>query len=262
MDKTNFKGARFRIKRSPNHPFMDLESSVDKARILYEREYLHSIAREVMIAHWKISPFSGSTGKIISALKKFGLIQKMKSPTETYRVTELAEKIFKDKRTQSSERDQLLGKAFLGVPIYKDVWEKFDGDIPSNEAFEHYLRAERGFNENSIKPFIERFKRGIEYAKLGPAEADSSTADEDPDPTIEEGESTAPDNKLASESESSYMTSTPGENLSICDFIPGIGQVKIEIPLGLNDETITELLELARNKLILLNRLVETKKEK
>src|SRR5437867_12855179 len=61
--------------RSPNYPALSLETAVQRAKALYEREGRSAVAPEVAVKAWGYRSLSGPSRSQIAALRHYGLIE-------------------------------------------------------------------------------------------------------------------------------------------------------------------------------------------
>src|SRR4051812_11473807 len=76
--------------RSPNFPFVDLETAIERARILNQKEGRNSAAPETVVDHWGYAPKSSGGRQTIAALRQFGLLE---GRGTSLRLTDLARSI-------------------------------------------------------------------------------------------------------------------------------------------------------------------------
>ena len=157
--------------RSPAYPVVDLEEAIERWRTLYEKESRHLAPIEAVLSHWGYETSSGNGLRVIAALKQFGLADEDKSgPDRKIRLSRLAMEILKPDHEGSKNHMAVLREAALHPKIYLDIWEKYDGSLPSDRTLERYLELERDFNPNFVDRFIQKMRASFELAKLGGAD--------------------------------------------------------------------------------------------
>jgi hypothetical protein len=154
---------RRRKGRSPSYPGITLGDAIEKARVLYEKEGRHPAHMDVITDHWGYRPKTGPGLVSIAALKKFGLLEEVEG--RGARLTELALSILLHDE-DSPERQQWVREAALMPQIHRELWEQFDGRLPSDQNLRRVLVLDRGFTESGVHQFIRQFKRTIAYAGL------------------------------------------------------------------------------------------------
>jgi hypothetical protein len=160
--------------RSPSYPGISLGTAIERASKVYDVERTHPAPLDALLKHWDYAPKSGPGLITIAALKKFGLLQDEGSgASRKAKLTDLALRIIQDKRESSDERAAAVRQAALSPPIHAELWEKFGGQLPSDDNLRFELVRERSFTETGATEFIQEFKSTIDFAKLG--ESDSVT---------------------------------------------------------------------------------------
>lgn len=157
--------------RSPAYPYLDLESAIEKARIIYAVAAHYDVSDHLIFQGWEVSPTSSKAPRTLSALCDYGLLQlvndeKSDGKERRFKLTSWALEIIRDKRPISPERDQLLQKAALTPALYSELWDKYESNIPSDEFLEHELIAVRNYNEKAVPKISRDFKNTMIFAKL------------------------------------------------------------------------------------------------
>jgi hypothetical protein len=153
--------------RSPSYPAIDLETALQRARVLLDKEGRTSAPLAAVAQHWSYTPKSSAVLLTVAALKKYGLVEESGSgPTREFRLSQLALKILMDERPDSTERVNAIREAALKPAIHSELWQKYEGSIPSDATLRHYLRLDRKFAESAVGEFIAEFRRTIDFAGL------------------------------------------------------------------------------------------------
>jgi hypothetical protein len=153
--------------RSPSYPGIDLEKALVRARELFDRDGRNASHIDQILRHWGYSPKSGPGRITFSALKKFGLLaEEGTGPKRRGRLSDLALRILLDERPDSPERRRAIQQAALNPSIHRELWEEYEGSLPSDETLRSTLRIERRFTESGASEFIQEFKDTIAFAGL------------------------------------------------------------------------------------------------
>jgi hypothetical protein len=147
-------------RRSPSYPFIDLETALQRARVLYDRERHNAVPSDVAVGHWDYRPSSSDAGRTLAALRAFGLLQ----GDQEVRLTDRALRILRDDRETSPERDELLRQSALLPALHGKLWGRYRESLPSDQTLRLVLLNDWGFNENSVDEFIAQLRRTLEYA--------------------------------------------------------------------------------------------------
>jgi hypothetical protein len=171
--------------RSPSYPGISLATAVERARALYERERKNAAPMAAITAAWGYkSPTTGPASVSYSALKKFGLLVEDKaSGHRVGRLTPLALEILLNPNNADAIR-----KAALLPPIYREMWEEYGNDLPSNETLRWQLVAQRGFTETGFEEFVRGYRETLVFAQLDAVGKTGQTSD----PVLDEDDDDGP----------------------------------------------------------------------
>ncbi len=154
---------RKQIHRSPGYPMISLVEAIEKAIILYQKEGIGYMPREVAaIEHLKYETYGGYPARVIAALKKFNLIsEKGKDIMLTQEAINLA--VFEP---TSEDYKEIVRKIALKPAIYRRIYDDNDGTIPSDATLKSKLINEYKFNPGKVDSFIKIFRKTINFAGL------------------------------------------------------------------------------------------------
>jgi hypothetical protein len=153
--------------RSPGYPGIDLQTAIERAKQIKDHEQKHFAPISIVCKHWGYSVGSGPALRTMSALLNFGLLEATGSGKDReFKISDSAWRILTDPRVDSPEKDTLIKEAALKPAIHKKLWEKHQGDFPSEDTFEVRLKHEEGFTESGAKEFIREFQSTLTFAKL------------------------------------------------------------------------------------------------
>jgi hypothetical protein len=155
--------------RSPNFPYIPLEQALARAAIIWQHEHRHDVAPETVVEHWGYSPKSSGGRQTIAALRHFGLLE---GRGDKIRLTQLAQSIMLGEQG-SPQWLQDLREAALRPSVHKEIWDKYDGHLPSDQNLRRYLIMERSFSEGGAAELISELRATFEFAKLEEGEADN-----------------------------------------------------------------------------------------
>ena len=166
-----------KVRRSPSYPAIDLEIALQRTRVLFEKEGRHPAPIAAVVQHWGYGPKSSSGLVAVAALKKFGLVDESGSgPTRALSLSALALRILLDERPDSPERASAIREAALSPAIHSELWQKYQGSVPSDATLRHFLRLEKNFTESAVAEFIAEFRRTIEFSRLAESGVSSDFA--------------------------------------------------------------------------------------
>ena len=140
-------------KRSPQFPVVGLAEAIDKARLVWEKDYTSDLPRSVIAEHMGYSSLNGKSLGIIAAVAKYGLLEGRGDETH---VTELAVQILAHEKGDP-QRMRAVTEAASLPKLFQDINEKFDGRSPSDQALKSYLFT-RGFTHTGVEGLIRSFR--------------------------------------------------------------------------------------------------------
>jgi hypothetical protein len=153
--------------RSPSYPGIDLKEALERARVLHKHEDRYAAPVNVVLDHWGYKPKSGPGLVAVAAMKKFGLlVDEGSGDNRKVRLSDAALRILLDEREDSTEKLRAVQAAALKPPIHAELWEKYEGSLPSDQTLKYNLRTERGFTEAGAEEFIRQLKGTLAFAKL------------------------------------------------------------------------------------------------
>lgn len=168
MTKSETAAAKKKRSRSPNYPFVDLETAIKRAKAVYDVDHTHAVPAGIAHKRWDYTPFGSAGDQCVAALRAYGLIQiEGVKKARKIVVTSMAERII----GSAPDRGRLIQDAALSPAIHRELWDKFQGQgLPSDDVIRSYLVWEREggrFNQDVVDGVIERFRSTITFAKLG-----------------------------------------------------------------------------------------------
>jgi hypothetical protein len=160
--------------RSPEHPFINLEAALKRAKQFYDVAIRNAISINTAMRSWGYAVNSSGGLQTTAALISFGLLKdEGTGEKRKVQLTALALRILLDVRPDSSERADLLKQAALMPKIHKQLWDKWGAARPNDIEVRHVLTVEwePPFNEKSVDDFIEEYTETIRFANLDHADA-------------------------------------------------------------------------------------------
>ncbi len=150
-------------QRSPNYPAVGLKAAVEKARLLYEADKRTGAPVDAALKHMGFSTQHGQALAVLSALKKFGLVEDASGRiVPTQRAIDIL--VFQD---QDERRVRGLQEAALSPGIYRELFEQYrPTGMPSDETLRAELIADKHFNPNAVEGFIQDFKDTLVFAGM------------------------------------------------------------------------------------------------
>lgn len=151
-------------QRSPNYPAVSLRNAVERARKLYAADGRPGSTIEGALRHLGFSGSHGQAMTVLSALKKFGLIEDKAGRIVP---TKLAVDVFEFSEDHERHR-AALRQMVLNPGIYLELVDQFreHGRLPSDASLKPELVTDMGFNPKAVTGFLADFRDSLEYAGL------------------------------------------------------------------------------------------------
>jgi hypothetical protein len=169
--------------RSPSYPAIDLQKALDRTKQLAKVAGRHAAPVSAVLGEWGYSPKSSNGLLTIAAVKKFGLVtDEGKQTPRQLRLTQLGhEVVVYDTDRDSTEWMQRAQEAVLKPAIIRDLWTKYDGQLPADSVMRPYLVIERGFSDSAAKEVLRILRLSISFAKMELGGGGSSVSPDEPD---------------------------------------------------------------------------------
>jgi hypothetical protein len=152
--------------RSPSYPGIDIETAIERAKTVYQKEGRNSAPPQAILKHWGYAPKSSSGLTALAALKKFGLTDDHGTGvSRRVKLSELALKIILDPREDSPEKDKAIKEAALNPEIHRKILTEVSGDI-SDDNLKYKLLVNENFTDRAVNEFIPQFRKTISFANL------------------------------------------------------------------------------------------------
>lgn len=160
--------------RSPAFPFIPLQKALERTeafRLAEGGRPKHFAPVAAACATWGMGVKTGPAIQTVAALKHFGLVEfDGAGEKRAMRPTDTAFKILLDKQPVSPERDALIKKVALTPAIHKELWDKWQANLPSDPTLETYLVRDRGFSDGGARDLMAEYKATIAFSKLNEAD--------------------------------------------------------------------------------------------
>jgi hypothetical protein len=155
--------------RSPEHPFVNLETALKRAKQFYDKEQRNAVSLTTAVKDWNYEVGSSGGLQTAATLISFGLLKDEGiGDKRKLQLTPLAFRILLDLRPNSTERAGFVKQAALAPKIHKQLWTKWGASLPSDVEIRHTLTVDWDppFNPKSVDGFIREYKETIAFAKL------------------------------------------------------------------------------------------------
>jgi len=151
--------------RSPAYPAINLETAIQRARQLHDKERQYLTPVSTIASHWGYSSLNGPALGAIAALKKYGLLDEEGAGEDRKaKLSRLADVILMN--PDEAKRKDAIQEAALRPAIHEEMWEKYHNDLPSDRNLLWELTRDRGFTERGAGEFIRVYRSTIAFAQL------------------------------------------------------------------------------------------------
>jgi hypothetical protein len=168
MDTENdsLPGGKRGVHRSPNYPVIDLANAIARVEKLYRADGKGGAPLDAALPHIGYNTKNGSALKVVSALKKYGLVE---DRSDRLVPTKLFVEIASFKNSENVSRYQsALRQAALGPDVISEVLARYKeaGQIPSDRTLAAELTADFNFAPPAAELFLNVFKSTLTFAGL------------------------------------------------------------------------------------------------
>lgn len=149
-------------QRSPNCPQITFQEAIDKGRLVYEKEYTHPAAREVVAKSLGYSGINGRSLSMIGALRQYGILegsgdaQRISDDAVSYYVLE-----------DGHKRQEALWRMIFNPPFFSQIHTEFGDALPSESNLKHYL-MKQGFLPKAAEDVIKVYRENIRLVENMP----------------------------------------------------------------------------------------------
>src|SRR5262245_23285350 len=109
--------------RSPRYPMVGLKSAIERARLVYEKDYQNKIQTLDAAKHMGFTTLNGKALGVLSALRKYGLLE---GSDGSVRVSDSALKIIAHKEGDP-ERAAAIAEAAAAPELFAAIEKKWPG---------------------------------------------------------------------------------------------------------------------------------------
>jgi hypothetical protein len=148
--------------RSPNYPGVSLKTAVAKISQWFKEDGIVASPRDAALKHMGFEKFTGDAGRLLSALKSFGLVQETEGRIKlTQRGIDIVARPDGDPK-----RSAALNEAALSPDVYKALLKDYPNGLPSDTTLKSELVAAKKFNPKVVDDFTKDFKATLAFAGL------------------------------------------------------------------------------------------------
>jgi hypothetical protein len=143
--------------RSANYPVLSLDEAIRAIAEIYKTEHRSRASREVLSRALGYSGVHGRSQRKLAALRAYGLLD---GEGDELRVSEDGVTLI-HAPDGATERSLALRRAALRPTLFRELYERFEGKVPSEENLAWELRK-RGFTEKAVSKVVRVYIKTIE----------------------------------------------------------------------------------------------------
>ena len=136
-----------RKPRSPSYPAFNLRLAVDRANQIYEQGSSAPLNREALSLAMGYKPTSSAAKQAVATLRYYGLLEPRGSGQMS--VSPLAVKLLMPE--SDSQKYDAACEALVKPPVFAELAEKFNNQIPSEGVIVPTLAQDGGFNKDAAE---------------------------------------------------------------------------------------------------------------
>ena len=147
--------------RSPNFPSLSLEEAVNFAKVIWDKNRKALIPREAAAKDLGYTGLTGRSMTVLGALNQYGLVE-VTAKGQT-RITQTAEDIligFPEEVKRGA-----VSKAGRAPTLFREIYEKYDGDVPGENAIRSFL-FQKGFTNDGVEKALKSFNATNRYVEI------------------------------------------------------------------------------------------------
>jgi len=156
------------LRRSPNYPYYNLQTAVQKIRTLYKEIGRHPVGIDVLVSRLGHTAKSSSGKKSLAALRAFGFIDDTKvGRDQLVKLSGRALDIAADYKEGESEWVQAVRAAARSPKIHGVVLDRYKGALPPDDELRRYLVRvyDPPFTDAGANDFIAELRSTLEFAQ-------------------------------------------------------------------------------------------------
>ncbi len=147
--------------RSPNFPSLSLEEAVNFARVIWDKNRKALIPREAAAKDLGYTGLTGRSMTVLGALNQYGLVE-VTAKGQT-RVTQTAEEIFIG--FPEEVKRGAVSKAGRAPTLFREIYDKYDGDVPGENAIRSFL-FQKGFTNDGVEKALKSFNATNRFVEI------------------------------------------------------------------------------------------------
>jgi len=146
--------------RSPRYPRISLPEAVEKARVIYEKDHLNKVPKEVIAQHLGYGSLHGKSLGVISALAKYGLLA---GKASGMRITDRSLAILVNEKG-ARERAEAIVEAARSPTLFAELFEAYPKGA-SDQTIKAFLLGRKKFLPTAVDGVIRAFNETRDFVQ-------------------------------------------------------------------------------------------------
>lgn len=152
--------------RSPNYPQISLARAIDLTAKLYDKAHTHKASSAVVASALGYTGLNGASQGVISALKKYGLIEGVGD--SEFKVSKDGLTIVVDPKS-STERATAILRAAFRPSLFAELRAEYGDKPPKSDDFLRAFLLKRGFVQSVVDTPIRTYRETMELVEAAQA---------------------------------------------------------------------------------------------
>lgn len=149
--------------RSPNYPQISLVRAIDLTAKLYDKAHTHKVSSAVVASALGYTGLNGASQGVISALKKYGLIEGVGD--SEFKVSKDGLTIVVDPKN-STERATAILRAAFRPSLFAELRAEYGDKPPKSDDFLRAFLLKRGFVQSVVDTPIRTYRETMELVEV------------------------------------------------------------------------------------------------
>lgn len=144
--------------RSPNYPQISLPKAIELAAKLYAEAHTHKATAAVVVSTWGYTGLNGKSLGVISALKKYGLLESVGD--NEFKISKDGLTMVVDPKS-STERAAAIIRAAFRPALFAELRNEYGDKPPKSDEFMRAFLLKRGFVQSVVDIPIRTYRETI-----------------------------------------------------------------------------------------------------
>lgn len=156
--------------RSPKYPQISLPDALERVKAIYAGLHTSRASERRILELLGFKAKSGTTQGIISALKKYGLLE---GRQDSFSVSRDAVTLL-ERQPDHPDYEHAVMRAAYAPPLFEEIQEHFNGKVFSDEDLRVYL-INRSFSRRAVDQLIRAYRDTMALVAASPSEYNAAT---------------------------------------------------------------------------------------